>query len=332
MSSPKRQKTNKTNPMKICVHSGLFHADEALGYFLLKLLPKFKNAELIRSRDPAKWEESDIVIDVGGKYDGVKFFDHHQRGFTETFSPNYQTKLLSAGLVYKHFGKDIIKTVLPKASEQNAELLYERVYKEFIESLDANDNGIDAYPKDVVPKFHAKNITLPSIIATFNPAWNEDCSEEAFYKQFLVASDYIGQVFLRLLKLYGESWLPAKDIVTKAFNLRFDVDKSGRIIILDQFAPWKEHLYSVEKENGAEGQILYVLFEDSSGKWRVSTVPVTSSSFENRKPLPEEWRGVRDQALSDLTGVPGCIFVHAAGFIGGAETKEAVLELARKSL
>lgn len=29
------------------------------------------------------------------------------------------------------------------------------------------------------------------------------------------------------------------------------------------------------------------------------------------------WRGFRDQALSDLSGIPGCIFVHQAGFIGG---------------
>lgn len=29
------------------------------------------------------------------------------------------------------------------------------------------------------------------------------------------------------------------------------------------------------------------------------------------------WRGVRDEELSKITGVPGCIFVHAAGFTGG---------------
>lgn len=33
--------------------------------------------------------------------------------------------------------------------------------------------------------------------------------------------------------------------------------------------------------------------------------------------MPEAWRGVRDEALSTLTGIPGCIFCHASGFIGG---------------
>lgn len=29
------------------------------------------------------------------------------------------------------------------------------------------------------------------------------------------------------------------------------------------------------------------------------------------------WRGIRDEALDQITGIPGCIFVHAGGFIGG---------------
>ncbi|SGY12890.1 BQ5605_C011g06644 [Microbotryum silenes-dioicae] len=38
---------------------------------------------------------------------------------------------------------------------------------------------------------------------------------------------------------------------------------------------------------------------------------MTQESFESRHPLPEAWRGVRDDALSKLTGIDGCIFVHA---------------------
>jgi urease accessory protein len=52
----------------------------------------------------------------------------------------------------------------------------------------------------------------------------------------------------------------------------------------------------------------------------------------SRKALPEPWRGVRDQALSDLTGVEGCIFVHASGFIGGAQTQEGSRTLAKMAL
>lgn len=44
---------------------------------------------------------------------------------------------------------------------------------------------------------------------------------------------------------------------------------------------------------------------------------VHPNSFECRKALPQSWRGIRDERLTELTGIPGCIFVHASGFIGG---------------
>ena len=61
-------------------------------------------------------------------------------------------------------------------------------------------------------------------------------------------------------------------------------------------------------------------------------MPLTPGSFENRAPLPEPWRGIRDQELSDLSGIPGCVFVHASGFIGGNETYDGALAMARKTL
>lgn len=48
--------------------------------------------------------------------------------------------------------------------------------------------------------------------------------------------------------------------------------------------------------------------------------------------LVYRWRGIRDQALSDLSGIPGCIFVHAGGFIGGNASKEGALQMATKAL
>jgi uncharacterized UPF0160 family protein len=33
-----------------------------------------------------------------------------------------------------------------------------------------------------------------------------------------------------------------------------------------------------------------------------------------------------------VSGVPGCVFVHASGFIGGNATYEGALEMARLSL
>lgn len=337
MNSVKRVKLNSNMSKQICTHSGSFHADESLAVYMLRLLPEFKDAKLVRSRNPKDWEASDILVDVGAQYDGVKFFDHHQRGFFETFNEKYKTKLSSAGLIFKHYGRDIIKTILnDKVSSSDLDLLYDKVYKQFVEALDANDNGISKYtiPKDsnLEPNFRDNAISIPGIISGMNPNWNEDTSDESFDRCFARASEFIGGVFVTLVKGYGQSWLPAKALVAQAIDERMDVDKSGKIIVLPQFCPWKEHLYELEREKNIEKQIEFVLFTDSSSAWRVSTVPINSTSFQFRRGLPEPLRGLRDEELSTKSGVPGCIFIHAAGFIGGAKSKEAVYELAKMSL
>jgi len=61
-------------------------------------------------------------------------------------------------------------------------------------------------------------------------------------------------------------------------------------------------------------------------------VSLTENSFQNRKSLPEPWRGKRDNELSALSGIPGCIFVHATGFIGGNSTFDGALKMAQTSL
>lgn len=335
MSVAKKIKLD-TMVKQICTHSGSFHADESLAVYMLRLLPEYKDAKVCRSRNPEDWAASDIVVDVGAQYDGVKFFDHHQREFTGTFSEKYETKLSSAGLVFKHFGRRIIQEVLEGgASEGDLDILYEKVYKNFVEALDANDNGISQYDTkgtNLKPRFNERAVSIPGIIGGFNPRWNEPATDDVYDARFQKASGFIGQIFVDLVKGYGLGWLPAKALVRTAIEGRNAVDASGKIVVFDQFCPWKEHLYEIERELGIEGQIEFVLFTDSSGSWRVSTVPVSSGSFEFRRGLPEALRGLRDDVLSEKSGVPGCIFIHTAGFIGGAKTKESALQLAKMSL
>ena len=79
------------------------------------------------------------------------------------------------------------------------------------------------------------------------------------------------------------AWLPARSLVEKAVK-----ERQGRIVIFDAFAPWKEHLFELEKtlEIAEADRPLYVLYADESGKWRVQAVPQSSDSFLSRKPLP----------------------------------------------
>ena len=51
---------------------------------------------------------------VGGVYDPeTDRYDHHQRGFEHMFGHGFATtKLSSAGLVYKHYGREVIANLL----------------------------------------------------------------------------------------------------------------------------------------------------------------------------------------------------------------------------
>lgn len=54
--------------------------------------------------------------------------------------------------------------------------------------------------------------------------------------------------------------------------------------------------------------------------------------FESRKALPAQWRGLRDDELSRESGIPGGVFVHMSGFIGGSQTYEGALAMAKAAL
>lgn len=69
-------------------------------------------------------------------------YDHHQRGFVETFSEKHSMKLSSAGLIYKHFGKRVISSLLGwEKDHQDLDFVFNKLYDDLIEGFDGNDNG-----------------------------------------------------------------------------------------------------------------------------------------------------------------------------------------------
>jgi uncharacterized UPF0160 family protein len=138
----------------------------------------FKN----RSRDPAVLDECEIVVDVGAVYDPSKNrFDHHQRTFTETFasivpSKPWTIKLSSAGLVYVHFGREVLTEILKKhgatatVDDKLVDVLYDKIYEQFVREIDAIDNGVeiaDARRYEITTNLSAR-------VAYFNPNWNQE--------------------------------------------------------------------------------------------------------------------------------------------------------------
>ncbi|RKF83111.1 UPF0160 protein MYG1, mitochondrial [Golovinomyces cichoracearum] len=339
----------KTSPIRIGTHNGCFHADEALAVYMLRLLPKYQNSQLVRSRDPNLLSTCHTVVDVGGEYNhSTNRYDHHQRGFDVTF-PNCSTKLSSAGLVYLHFGKAIIAQHLGTSeTEKDVHIIWDKLYRSFIEALDAHDNGISVYDANelaaagIERKFSDNGFTLGAMVSRLNPKWNDpilsdpEKAQQVEDELFLAASTRMGEEFYRDLNYFSKSWLPARDIVHKSFAQRLNHDTSGRILVLEgQSAPWKDHLYDLEKQEGVESSVLYVLYPEKptlDTKWKIQCVPESKDSFQSRKPLPEAWRGYRDEELDKITGISGGIFVHSAGFIGGNKTLEGTKKMAIMAL
>nr|OQO30431.1 hypothetical protein B0A51_03061 [Rachicladosporium sp. CCFEE 5018] len=367
MSEPSLKKlkmSNSSSPPTIGTHNGHFHADEALAVYLLRLLPTYTNANLVRTRDPSLLETCDVVCDVGGVHDhSVARYDHHQREFTATF-PDRHTKLSSAGLVWMHYGADIVEAVtgLPAGQADNT-LLFNKLYDDFIEAFDANDNGIAQYDPAAIrkagieKKFSDKGFSMAGVVNRFNYAQadpreaakksvstdsngvnGKENPQQEEDTRFLKASQFVGEQFTSELLDKAQSWLPARAVVKEAFTSRNQYDSKGRIIVIpykSEGVPWSDHLYALEEEAGEQGSTLYALFAENGekdSKWRIRAVPLELGGFENRKALPEAWRGVRDDDLSKVSGVEGGVFVHAGGFIGGNKTFEGALEMAKKAV
>ncbi|GAB0088571.1 Myg1 [Sergentomyia squamirostris] len=328
---------------KIGTHDGNFHCDEALACFLLKNhVEEYKDAEIIRTRKDEILDKCDIVVDVGGVFDPAKKrYDHHQKSFQESlsslrpeFGSKYKIRLSSAGLIYVFYGEEILRDLLKKNGHvlkpDSLKMIYKMVYEKFIEEIDAIDNGWPMFPGE---SQYTINTHLSSRVGNFNQNWKPKKDENYnSFNSFCKAMELVGAEFTDKVLYYFESWLPARTIVEAALEDRFNVHPSGSIIILGQFCPWKQHLSLLEVEQGIEGSIKFVVSTDKEDDHRCMAVPVNPESFICRKFLHKDWRGIRDSELAGISGIPEAKFVHQTGFIGGAATQEAALQMAIQSL
>ncbi|XP_067359628.1 UPF0160 protein MYG1, mitochondrial isoform X2 [Channa argus] len=313
-SQPKKVCTENMTAKKIGTHNGTFHCDEVLACFFLRQLPEYKDSEIIRTRDPALLANCDIVVDVGGEFDPKRHrYDHHQRTFTESFHSLCQekpwvTKLSSAGLVYLHFGRQLLSQLTQlKEDDRQLEVLYDKLYENFVEEVDAIDNGISQYEGEA--RFCISS-TLSARVGHLNPRWNSKTqdTEEGFKK----AMKMVGEEFLDRLDFYQSSWLPARTVVEEAVKQRHQVDPSGEVVLFSQGGcPWKEHLFALEKELQVEAPIKFVLYQDQNGQWRVQCVPAGLNTFQNSCRGLAPWRhdlavkqGIDWPALLDDKAVP----------------------------
>jgi len=163
----------------VATHNKIFHADEVSAVALLKI---FVDEDIIIKRidhNTTDFKKYDMVIDVGKKFDGVKFFDHHQNRGGKS----------SAGLIWEYVG---LEEKYPKISK-------------LIRMIDAHDVG----------EIKAKAFEYPTLIQCFNSKSIYD--EVAQYMAFSRAVDFAMTVFSSLKDAQDELE-KAKDIVVSSYH------------------------------------------------------------------------------------------------------------------
>ncbi|CAL8107904.1 unnamed protein product [Calicophoron daubneyi] len=341
---------NLVNPV-IGTHDGRFHADELLACSMLRQLPEFRNARIVRTRDESQLSACSIVMDVGGIFDpSTNRYDHHQRGFNLTFKDFFEgskwdIKLSSAGLIYVHFGQKVISGLVNKDIEDPMVCtLFHKIYSAFLSEIDAIDNGVSISD---VPTRYSIHTGLSSRIDMLNPQWNQPDMDET--SCFMTALEVVEKEFVSLVKHYANYWYPARHLVLVALIKRHEVDSSGHVVLLESWCPWQSHLHELERnELEASGRAveydplnqstvadrpLFCVYPRKEGTWSAQAIAVSGEDqFKNRIPFPEPWRGLRDEELSAVVGLPGCVFVHATGFLAVHKTRDGILHMVRATL
>ena len=162
---------------KIATHNKIFHADEVSAIALLKI---FTDDDIVVARvnhDTIAFNSYDMIIDVGKKYDGIKYFDHHQ----------YKGGKSSAGLIWEYLG---FEDEYPKISK-------------LIKLIDDNDTGVSK----------AKEFEFSSLIKAYNHKNIYSIEQDL---QFAKAVEFAIIVFNFLVDAQNEL-NKAKSIVANSF-------------------------------------------------------------------------------------------------------------------
>ncbi|WP_029068967.1 MYG1 family protein [Jonesia quinghaiensis] len=285
--------------MIIATHNGKFHADDVFGVALLTEI--HPDATIVRTRDPQRLAEADIVLDVGGEYNTeTRRYDHHQK--SSGARPN--GILYSAfGLLWQDYGRQWC----------NNDDVWLKIDTRLVTAIDAVDNGQDLYS---LTDFGIRPFDLSEYLGLFNPIGDD----EDFDSQFTVAVE-LARTILHRLKAKYVAVLDAE----RYFQQAYAASPDRRYVILERYIP---HGGISSKQP----ELLYTVYPGATGNWTIQAVRPDNAQFSNRKDLPAAWRGLNGSELAEVTGVADAVFCHKAGFICAAQTRDGAQELLRQAL
>lgn len=318
---------------RVVRHPGIFHADDVCSLAFLRLLGVTAPCE---ARVPTPGELDDpgvVVLDIGGRHEPALLnFDHHQLR-KEDWAAGRGCR--RDGVPYAAFGLLADRFPHPNPAVQR------RVDQALVEAVDAADTGwepglevwmdgqgacglgkwVDPGKGYQVPPRPA-SLGFSAVIAGFNPGPAATPAER------LSAFDAAVEVAKRVIEntvAEAEAFVAAIAVVLGARTA-----VAGRVLVLDTFVPWEEHVLG----RPDQVDLLYVVYPSLRGGFCVQQIPVEPGSFKGRKPLPAAWvtpKPKRGKELAELLGLStgaDATFCHGGRFIAGAETLDDVLKMA----
>lgn len=283
---------------KIVTHNGIFHCDDVLGHVVLDVV-FCDQYQLIRTRNKLEIKDAYIAFDVGGEYDPVKGrFDHHFND--DRLIRKSGVKYSSAGLIWKHFGKQFLKIQYPNSNREEILKIWNSVDERIFEWVDRIDNG--QLDDDKLPK---NCVTINHMVNSFTPNWN---SKKSFDEEFEKCSKWLSVWFFNEVDKFAGQ-IKAELLVMDDFNNR----PYDRIMVMNEFKPWQKAI----TENQIADNLDFVVYYDKyNDDYKIQCVPPKEGSFNMKKPLPKEWAGVTNHELTKMVGVE-MVFCHPGRFIGG---------------
>lgn len=280
-------------------HSGTMHADDVFATAFLELY--LGDIKLFRT-STVNFDEiapNALVYDVGRRE-----FDHHQ---TDALKRENGITYCSFGLLWKEFGKPFLE----KRYIDFIDKVFTGIDKDLIEGIDADDNG-------VFPKIEAdyKVKTTSNIIKLFNPSFESNQNEN---EQFLKAVN-VAKMILEEEILYINGKVIADMKVKKLLE---SVSSDNKYLVLDKFLPYEETLLNTEAANN----ILFVAYPSNRGGYAIKTVPKNVDDKTARMDFPEEWAGLNNEKLEEVSKIKGLRFCHLGRFIVSCDTIEAVYQV-----
>lgn len=173
-------------------------------------------------------------------------------------------------------------------SEDEAAIFDEK----FVQPLDLDDNTGCSDP-------------IASLIGAFNPSWD---SNENTDEKFWQAVEFAKGILSRRIE-QSKSLERAACVVKKALE-----NERDGIVILEKFAPFKQVL--------CDSDAKFAVYPSQRGGFSAQAVASNEPPYELKCPFPNEWRGLRDCELAEVSGIESLRFCHNSGFLIAADTLE----------